>query len=861
MILDRSTLLIFFCFVFECQIIADQNPFLVGTLVIFCYCFVCSWNMSSIVNNKACFHSNSLDAMSDFSDSCRLSFGQKNIFSGMKTEDHKQSNTRKLRLDYCGSASTNCVSEDRAHSSIYPDPLHLLSGSAVLSFSHAKQIHAQLLRTSLYEIPHYKAKLFLHYSKHLQFLDAKVLRSLRPDLFSFTTLINTSSKENDFKTTLSLFYLMLNGGLYPDAHVLPSVIRACASLLAPMIGKQVHGFSVASGLSLHPFVGSSLIHFYLKCDDMVSAHKMFDNMVERDVVSWSALASSYAKKGDVVNARKVFNEVENLGLEPNIVSWNGMIAGFNQSGCFLQAVLMFQEMHYHGFTPDGIGISSVLPSISDLGYLHVGRQVHGLVIKTGFADDMCTVSALIDMYSKCRCPQEMSQVFEDMDHVDVGACNSLIAGFGRHGLVDRALQVFRKAMVQGIELNVVSWTSVIACCSQNGKDIEALEIFREMQAAGVKPNAMTIPCLLPACGNIAALMHGKAAHCFSIRRCTTADVYVASALVDMYANCGKIQEARCCFDRIPARNLVCWNAMLGAYSMHGKAKEAIEVFLWMQRCGQKPDSVTFTSLLSACSQGGLTEEGYHYFESMSKDYGVEPRVEHYACMASLLGRAGKLEEAYSLITEMPHVPDACVWGALLSSCRLHHNVSLGELAAEKLFELEPDNPGNYILLSNIYASKGKWEEVDKVRDMMREKGLKKNPGCSWIELKTKIHMIVAGDKSLPQMAQILDRLAKVSSEMKKAGYSPKTDWVLQDVEEQEKEHILCGHSEKLAVIFGIINTTEGSPLRITKNLRICGDCHAVMKFISRSERREIFVRDANRYHHFKDGECSCQDYW
>lgn len=228
-------------------------PFLVGTLVIFCYCFICSWNMSSIVNNKACIHSNSLDAMSDFSDPCRPSVDQKNNFSGMKTEDHelsnttedhKHSNTRKLRLDYCGSVSTNSLSEDRAHSSIYPDPLHLLSGSTILSFSHAKQIHAQLLRTSLYDIPHYKAKLFLHYSKHLQFLDAKVLlHSLRPDLFSFTTLINASSKENDFKTTLSLFYLMLNGGLYPDAHVLPSVIRACAGLLASMIGKQIHGFS------------------------------------------------------------------------------------------------------------------------------------------------------------------------------------------------------------------------------------------------------------------------------------------------------------------------------------------------------------------------------------------------------------------------------------------------------------------------------------------------------------------------------------------------------------------------------------------------------------------------------------------
>ncbi|KAH6759282.1 Pentatricopeptide repeat superfamily protein [Perilla frutescens var. frutescens] len=814
---------------------------------------VSSWNMPSNVNNRASFHSNPIVSISDFDDSCRPSVGLKNYFSGMKPEDHTQSNTRKLRLDYCGSASINCVSEDRAHSIIYPDPLHLLSGSTTLSLSHAKQIHAQLLRTNLHDIPFYRTKLLLHYSKHLQFSDAKnLLRSLRPDLLSFTTLINASSKDNDFKKSLSLFHQMLIGGLYPDAHLLPSVIKACAGLLALTIGKQVHGFSLASGLSLDPFVESSLIHFYLKCDDIVSAQKLFDNMVRRDVVSWSALAAGYARKGDVINAKKVFKEVENLGFEPNTVSWNGMIAGFNQSGCFLQAVLMFQQMHYHGFTPDGTGISSVLPAIGDLGYLNAGTQVHGLVIKTGFGVDKCIVSALIDMYSKCGCPQDMLQVFEDMDKVDVGACNAFIAGLARHGLVDKALQMFKELMAQGMELNVVSWTSVIACCSQHGKDIEALELFREMQAAGVKPNAVTIPCLLPACGNIAALMHGKAAHCFSLRRYISADVYVASALVDMYANCGKIQDARCCFDRMPVRNLVCWNAMLGAYAMHGKAKEAIDIFLWMQRSGQKPDAVSFTSLLSACSQSGLTEEGYHYFESMSKDHGVEPRVEHYACIVSLLGRAGKLEEAYSMITKMPYDPDACVWGALLSSCRLHHNMSLGELAAGKLFELEPRNPGNYILLSNIYASKGKWKEVDKVRDIMREKGLKKNPGCSWIEVKNKVHMILAGDKSLPQMAQILERLTKLSTEMKRVGFLPKTDWVLQDVDEQEKEHILCGHSEKLAVIFGILNTAEGSPLRVTKNLRICGDCHAVIKFISRFERREIFVRDTNRYHHFKD---------
>ncbi|GFP86623.1 pentatricopeptide repeat-containing protein at1g20230 [Phtheirospermum japonicum] len=705
-------------------------------------------------------------------------------------------------------------------------------------------------------------KLVSLYCNNHHFSDAKnLLRSfLKPDLISFTALINASSKSNDFKSTLGLFSQMLMNGHIPDAHVLPSIIKACAGLLSVKIGKQVHGFSIASGRSLDSFVESSLLHFYVKCDELNGAHKLFDKMAERDVVSWSALAAGYARKGDVANAKKVFCEVKNLGFKPNTVSWNGMIAGFNQSGCFLDAVLMFQQMHLHGFKPDGTSISSVLPAIGDLGYLNAGTQVHGHVIKIGFAVDKCIVSALIDMYGKCGCAAEMSRVFEDTGRGDVGACNAVIAGLARHGLVDEALKVFEELRSQGTELNVVSWTSVIACCSQHGKDIEALNLFREMQAAGVKPNAVTIPCLLPACGNIAALMHGKGAHCFSLRRGISGNVYVGSALIDMYANCGKIQSARSCFDRMPARNLVCWNAMLGAYAMHGKANEAVEIFHSMQRYGQKPDFVSFTSLLSACSQSGLTEEGHHYFESMLNDYGIKARVEHYSCIVSLLGRAGKLEEAYSMIEKMPMEPDACVWGSLLSSCRLHHNMSLGEIAAGKLFELEPRNPGNYVLLSNIYASKGKWKEVNRVRDIMRDKGLRKNPGCSWIEVKNRVYMLLAGDKSLPQMDQILDKLSKLSMEMKKAGYLPNTDYVLQDVEEQEKEQILCGHSEKLAVVFGILNTSQGASLRVTKNLRICGDCHAFIKFISGFEGREIFVRDTNRYHHFKDGDCSCGDY-
>ncbi|KAL6963432.1 hypothetical protein U1Q18_043587 [Sarracenia purpurea var. burkii] len=735
--------------------------------------------------------------------------------------------------------------------------------STTPSLSQARQAHAHILKTGLSIETHFTTKLVSIYANHFCFADADlVLDSLpEPDVFSFSTLIYASSKLNRFGHVLRLFSRMLRRGLVPDGRVLPSAVKACTILSDIKAGRQVHGIASVSGLASDSHVQSSLVHLYVKCNQLQYARKVVDAMSEPDVVCSSALVAGYARQGYVSEAKEVFYEMGNIGIEPNAVSWNGMIAGFNQSGCYLESISTFRRMHSEGFKPDETSISSVLPAVGDLEDLNMGIQIHGYVIKQGIAPDKCVVTALIDMYGKCGSSAEMSLVFDEMDQLEIGACNALVTGLSRNGFVDEALMAFRQFKGEGMDLNVVSWTSVIACCSQNGKDMEALDLFREMQIAGVKPNSVTIPCLLPACGNIAALMHGKAAHAFSLRTGINIDVYVGSALIDMYAKCGRIQGSRLCFDGMPTRNLVCWNSILSGYAMHGKAKEAMQIFNLMQRNGYKPDFISFTCILSACSQNGLTNEGQYYFNSMSIEHGIEPQVEHYACMVTLLGRAGKVEEAYSMIKKMPCQPDACVWGALLSSCRVHHNVNLGEIAAKHLFELEPRNPGNYILLSNIYASKGKWHKVDEMRDMMKTMGLRKNPGCSWIEVKNEVHMLLAGDKSHPQMTMIIEKLDQLNMEMKKLGYFPNTDFVLQDVEEQDKEQILCGHSEKLAVVFGLLNTRSGSSLQVIKNLRICGDCHAVIKFISNFEGREIFVRDTNRFHHFKDGVCSCGDYW
>ncbi|XP_022769234.1 pentatricopeptide repeat-containing protein At1g20230 [Durio zibethinus] len=737
--------------------------------------------------------------------------------------------------------------------------------SAIASVSQTRQAHAYILKSGVCNDALISTKLISQYANHRCFAEAdRLLNSIsEPSIFSFSALIYALNKSNLFNQSLTVFSRMLSHGILPDNHVLPNVVKACGKLSAFKLGREVHSVVCKHGFASDSVVQSSLVHLYLKSDRIRDARDVYERLPEGDVVTSSALLSAYAREGCVSEAKEIFYRMQSLRLEPNLVSWNGMITGFNQSGNYNEAVVMFQEMHSEGFQPDDITISSVLSAVGDLERLNIGIQVLCYVIKLGLLHCKFVICALIDMYGKCACAGELMKVFEETDEdvLDVGARNALITGLSRNGLVDVALETFERFRAQGRELNVVTWTSMIAGCSQNGKDIEALRLFREMQSAGVKPNSVTIPCLLPACGNIAALIHGKAAHGFALRTGINNDVHVSSALVDMYAKCGRIHLSRLCFDRIANKNSVCWNAIMGGYAMHGKAKEAIDIFHLMQRRGHKPDFISFSCVLSACSQGGLTEEGWHFFNSMYKDHGIKAKMEHYSCMVNLLGRSGKLEDAYAMIKQMPFEPGACVWGALLSSCRLHNNISLGEIAARSLFELERTNPGNYILLSNIYASKAMWDEVDALRDVMRSRGMKKNPGCSWIEIKNQVHMLLAGDKSHPQMTAIIEKLYKLSMEMKKAGYLPDTNLVLQDVDEQDKEQILCGHSEKLAVAFGLLNTPPGSPLQIIKNLRICGDCHDLIKFISGFEGREIYVRDTNRFHHFKDGVCSCGDYW
>lgn len=410
--------------------------------------------------------------------------------------------------------------------------------------------------------------------------------------------------------------------------------------------------------------------------------------------------------------------------------------------------------------------------------------------------------------------------------------------------------------------DLISWNSLISSFIKSNEANKALLLFNRM-ISEIEPNSVTIINVLSSCTNLANLPQGQCLHAYTIRRQSSFgfDLSLANALITMYARCGNMHYAENIFETLQRKNIVSWNSMIAGYGMHGRGHDAMLSFSKMLEDGFTPNNITFVSALSACSHSGLVEKGLQLFDSMVQDFYITPKVVHYACVVDLLCRGGSLNEARKFINSMPIAPDASVWRALLSGCRVYSETKLVKNISEKLVELEPTNAGNYVLLSNIYAAAGLWSEVRKLRTLAEEKGLRKPPGKSWISVKSEIHYFTAGDRSHCQSDKIYSKLSSLLSSVMKSGYVPDLHWVLHDEEDEEKLKRLLSHSEKLAIAFGLINVSNGTPILINKNLRVCGDCHEFGKHVSKHVQREIILRDGSRFHHFTNGFCSCKDYW
>eukprot|EP00268_Persea_americana_P051186 TRINITY_DN5633_c0_g1_i1.p1 TRINITY_DN5633_c0_g1~~TRINITY_DN5633_c0_g1_i1.p1 ORF type:complete len:623 (+),score=82.37 TRINITY_DN5633_c0_g1_i1:332-2200(+) len=611
---------------------------------------------------------------------------------------------------------------------------HLLQlCSTTRALKQGKQVHQQIILNGFASNVHLKTKLVQMYADCDDFTTACLLFSElpRPNVFAWTTILSLYERSGKYRECLKLYREMKAHGITPDGYVFPRVLKSCTRLLNLEEGIQVHNDVIRFGVEPNLHVSNSLIDMYSKCGDIENARRVFDNMAERDMLSWNSIISGYVSNGLLLDAAlEVLNSMKLAGFEPdlitwntimdaysqmglyeeaikffyqiahpNIISWTTLILAYSRSGKHAKALCIFRDMVSGGVISLDLDIlSSVLSSCRHLEALRYGQELHGFGLKAwSMAELYESIGAvLVTLYAVCKRIQDAAYVFKMMDKHSVVTWNAMILGFAHLRMAE-----------------------------------SAISYFCDMQLRGVKYDEVTISAILPVCG----LNFGKQIHAHVRRTHFVLPILVWNALINMYSKSGCIGLAYSLFLSMGARDVVSWNTMIGGYGMHGHGRAALELLQQMRQSATQPNSVTFTSVLSACSHSGLVDEGLNLFNILNRDFNFEPTMEHYACVVDLLARAGRFAETIDFIKKMSINPDGTVWGSLLAACRVHQNINFGRLAAENLFRIEPGNPGNYVTLSNIYARAGRWDDAKRVRKLMESRGLIKPSGYSWVEAK------------------------------------------------------------------------------------------------------------------------------
>ncbi|KAF8020132.1 hypothetical protein BT93_G0742 [Corymbia citriodora subsp. variegata] len=710
------------------------------------------------------------------------------------------------------------------------------------------------------------------------------------DVVSWNSLISGYSSNQYWEEALWYYGELKMDGILPDLYTVSSVLPACGGLVAVREGRTLHGLVEKIGVDGDVIVRNGLLSMYFKFGNVTDAQKVFDEMVFRDIVSWNTLVCGYcqlglfehsiklfremittftpdlltfasvlracghlgdlelgtfihdysirkgmefdtrannilldmyAKGGDLLAAHQLFNTMK----DRDSVSWNSLLNGYILHGSYWEAMQLFKNMKMED-EPDSITHVMLLSLSTQFADIYLGEEVHCHIVKSGFTMDLRVCNALIDMYAKCSKLEDSLRIFGLMNVHDI-----------------------------------VTWNTIISACIHHQDCYLGFQMINAMRNEGLVPDEASLLGILPVCSLLAAKQQGKEIHGYIFRLGFESNVPVGNAMIEMYSKCGNLKSAVGVFELMKVKDVVTWTALISAYGMYGEGQKALKAFAQMEIAGIHPDHVAFIAIIFACSHSGLVEEGLNLFDCMKTKYNIEPKMEHYACTVDLLSRSGHLAKAEDFILSMPMKPDASIWGALLSACRANGNMKIAERVSKRIIELDTDMTGYNVLVSNVYASMGKWEQVRSVRKSIRSKGLKKSAGCSWMEINKRVYIFGTGDRFFEQFEEVYQLLDILGSLMAKQGYVPDLQCVLHDVDDDEKRDMLCGHSERLAIAFGLLNTKPGSPLQIMKNLRVCADCHTVSRYISNIVQREILVRDANRFHLFKNGACSCNDRW
>ncbi|CAA6658614.1 unnamed protein product [Spirodela intermedia] len=676
----------------------------------------------------------------------------------------------------------------------------------------------------------------------------------KEDVVSWNSVISACVQNERWTEALTFFREMQEAGVEVNSYTAVGILQACAELFLLKLGRGLHASLLKCGQKAEIFVANALVVMYARCGQMDHSVQVFQEMGQKDNVSWNSVLSGYMQnrqydevihfflrmrdagcrpdKVAVINAASSLGQLRNLSRGREIhayavrhgstatcrcssaeharrvfdampdkdhISWTAMIAAYVQSFRYSEAMGSFKNALAAGTKVDAVMLVAVLRAFSGHSCTSQVKEIHSYVTRHGLSD-LFLENMLIDAYGECGESGYAASVFERVESKDV-----------------------------------ISWTSMINAFTHNGLLLEAISLLYHFKGSGLQIDAAALVSVLGAVAELSILRKGKEIHGLAIRRGFTADTSLVNSLVDMYARCGDVEACRNLFDRVESKDLVLWTTIIDSNGMHGRGAEAMALFEEMQKTGTLPDHICFLALLYACSHSGLPDEGMDYLEMMQNGYELVPWPEHYACVVDMLSRSGRVDEAYEFIAGMPAAPTAPVWCALIGGCRVYSNSEVGRVAAQRLLELEPQNPGTT------------WAEVDEIRGKMKAKGLKKSPACSWIEMGNVVHSFVAGDEAHPVSA---------------FGYKPDTRFVLHDLGDDEKAELLGRHSERLAITLGLIGTSGGgAPIRVNKNLRVCGDCHEFTKLVSKLFQREVILRDANRFHRFRDGACSCGDFW
>ncbi|XAR52592.1 hypothetical protein NMG60_11020740 [Bertholletia excelsa] len=469
-----------------------------------------------------------------------------------------------------------------------------------------------------------------------------------------------------------------------------------------------------------------------RMNEMIHA-LVFLNGYDRELSVGNALITSYFKHGQCNLARRVFAEM----LERNVITWTTMISGLAQNQFYEDSLKLFIKMRHGLIEPNSLTYLTSLSACSGLRGLKEGKQIHGVTWKLGIQSDLCIETALMDMYSKCGCLSDAMEIFEAA------------------GMVDE-----------------VSMTVILAGFAQNGCEEEAIHFFIKMVKEGIKVDASVVSAVLSVFGVDTSLALGKQIHALTVKNNFCSNPFISNGLITMYSKCGDLKNSIEVFQQMPQKNSISWNSMIAALARHGESSRALQFYEYMKLEGVEPTDVTFLSLLHACSHAGLVDKGMEFLEAMYRVYGICPRMEHYACVVDMLGRKGLIKEAKNFIEELPIKPDIFIWQALLGACGIHGDTDVGKYAADNLILEAPDSPATYILMANIYSSKGQWKARAETIKRMKEMGVSKETGISWIEIEREIHSFVVGDRMHQQEEIIRSLLLQLFKHMSDEGYVP-----------------------------------------------------------------------------------------